>query len=58
MMPTLIGQPTMMNMAGGMSGNTQQPMANFGNGNNTNFYGANMGNNMEYGQGNGNMNNF
>ena len=27
-MPTMIGQPTMMNMAGGMPGNIQKPMAN------------------------------
>ena len=58
MMPTVIGQPIMMNMAGGMPGNTQKPMANFGYENNVSFYGANMGNNMGYGQGNGNMNNF
>ena len=58
MMPTMIGKPTMMYIAGGMSGNTQQPTANFGYGNNMNFYGANMGNDMEYGQGNGDMNNF
>ena len=43
---------------GRMPGNMQQPIANFGYGNNMNFYGANMGNNMGYGQGNGNMNNF
>ena len=58
MMPTMIGQPTMIDMAGRMSGNTQQPMANFGYGNNMNFYGANMGNNMGYGQKSRNMNNF
>ena len=57
-MPTMIGQPIMMSMAGGMPGNMQQPMANFGCGTNMNFYGANMGNNMGYGQANGNMNNF
>ena len=54
----MIGQPIMMSMAGGMPGNMQQPMANFGCGTNMNFYGANMGNNMGYGQANGNMNNF
>ena len=48
----------MMNMAGGLTGNTQQPMANFRYGNNMNLYGANMGNTMGCGQGNGNMNNF
>ena len=58
MVPTMMEQPTMMNMAGGMPGNIQQPMANFGYVNNMKFYGANMGNNMGYGQGHGNMNNF
>ena len=57
-MPVMIGKPTMMNMAGGMPSNMQQPMANFGCGNIMNFYGANMENNMGYGQGNNNMNNF
>ena len=58
MVPTMMGQPTIMNMAGRKPGNMQQPMANFGYGNNMNFYGTNMGNNTGYGQGNGNMNNF
>ena len=49
----------MMNIAGVIPGNTQQPMANFGCGNNNvSFQGANMGNNMGYNQGYGNMNNF
>ena len=56
MMPSMYGQPAMMNMAGVI---LQQPMANFGYGNNNvGFQGANMGNNMGYGQGHGNMNNF
>ena len=56
MMPNMHGQPAMMNMAGVIS---QQPMANFGYGNNNvGFQGANMGNNMGYDQGYGNMNNF
>ena len=40
-MPNMMRQPIMVNMAGGMSGNVQQPMANFGYGNNMNFYGPN-----------------
>ena len=58
-MPNMYGQPAMMNMAAAMPGNTQQPMANFGyENNNIGFQGANMGNDMGYGQGYGNMNNF
>ena len=34
MMPNMYGQPAMMNMAGVIPGNTQQPIANFGYGNN------------------------
>ena len=52
----MYGQPAMMNMAGVIP---QQPMANFGYGNNNvGFQGANMGNNMGYDQWYGNMNNF
>ena len=50
-------QPTTMNMDGGMLGNVQHPMGNFGHGNNMNFFGANMRNNMGYDRGNGNVNN-
>ena len=56
MMPSMYGQPAMMNMAGVI---LKQPMANFGYGNiNVGFQGANMENNMGYGQGYGNMNNY
>ena len=56
MTPNMYGQPAMMNMASVIP---QQPMANFGYGNNNvGFQGANMGNNMIYGQGYGNMNNY
>ena len=38
-MPNMMGQPPMMSMAGEMPGNIQQPMANFGFGNNMSFCG-------------------
>ena len=40
----MMRQPTMMNMASGMPVNIQQPMVNFGYGNNMKFYEANMRN--------------
>lgn len=52
-MLNIMGRLTMMNMAGGMPDNIKQPMANFGYGNNINFYGTNVGNNMGYAQENG-----
>ena len=56
MMPNMYGQPAMMNMADVIP---QQHMANFGyENNNVGFQGSNMGNNIGYGQGYGNMNNF
>ena len=43
----MMGQPLMMPMAGGMPVNIQQPMENFGFGNNMSFYRANNTRKME-----------